>query len=485
MPKHIVILFCDQLRYDAIAALGKTEVQTPAIDALVKDSTKFSRCLTPSPVCVPARLSLFSGQYCNRHGNNNNNKNTTYHGKGFYNALTEAGYQSCCVGKMHHVWDRYGSMGFAERHTQEELSDDADDYTAYIRENYPAVFDYNGQRSEMYYVPQISQLPAEAHPTQWIGDRCVEFLEKVDTEKPVFLFGSFIHPHPPFCPPAPWNKLYRREGTPPYVPDNSADFHPLLHRSFACDRLGISDIDALKLKNSYYACVSFVDYQVGRIIKVLKERGMYDDTLILFSSDHGECLGDFGNMGKRTMLDAAAHIPFTIKAPGYTETTHNRADVCSLVDVAPTLLSYAGIPYDPKDFDGVDLLHEGHTEVYSQYDGGAKGVYMIATAQDKLIYHTKLDRYFYFDSFPERVNRYEAVKDHPHVAALREKLKAHIAADTHVDPKPSNRKKINPFGVGRLDHVARHNEELARIPEGYTVDLEMPSPEADFDAPKQ
>lgn len=84
-----------------------------------------------------------------------------------------------------------------------------DDYTKFIKSGpYKHVFDYNGQRSELYYIPQVSQLPQEAHPTQWVGDRAVEFLEGVDPEKePVFLMASFIHPHPPFCPPAPWNVI--------------------------------------------------------------------------------------------------------------------------------------------------------------------------------------------------------------------------------------------------------------------------------------
>ena len=339
-PKHILILFCDQLRADCIGACGNEEIQTPAMDSLVADSTVHDRCITPSPVCVPARLSLMSGHYAARHGNNNNNLHCVYGGKGFYAELTEHGYQSCCVGKMHNVWDLYGPMGFAERHTQEELSSFDDDYTNYICANYPYVFDYNGQRSEMYYMPQVSQMPAEAHPTQWVGDRCVEFLEKCDPEKPVFLFGSFIHPHPPFCPPAPWNKLYRREGKAPFVPENYKEFKPLLTKNFDCDRLGISEIDALKLKNSYYACVSFVDYQMGRILQVLKDRGMYEDTLILLTSDHGEALGDYRNMGKRTMLDTAARVPFVMKVPG--QSAGQRSDVCSLVDVAPTLAAILG-----------------------------------------------------------------------------------------------------------------------------------------------
>ena len=134
-PKHILILFCDQMRADCIGACGNEEIQTPAMDALVADSTAYDRCITPSPVCVPARLSLMSGHYAARHGNNHNNRFTVYHGKGFYHELTAHGYQSCCVGKMHNVWDLYGPMGFSERHIQEELAGDGDDYTKFICAN--------------------------------------------------------------------------------------------------------------------------------------------------------------------------------------------------------------------------------------------------------------------------------------------------------------------------------------------------------------
>jgi arylsulfatase A-like enzyme len=305
----------------------------------------------------------------------------------------------------------------------------------------------------------------------------VEFLEKCDPEKPVFLFGSFIHPHPPFCPPAPWNKLYRREGTPPFVPENYKEFKPLLTKNFDCDRLGISEIDALKLKNAYYACVSFVDYQMGRIIDTLKRRGMYENTLILLTSDHGEALGDYRNMGKRTMLDTAARVPFIMKVPG--QEAGKRADVCSLVDVAPTLLSYAGIDYDPAEYDGVNLFETQHKEVYSQYAGGEKGCYMIATATDKLIWNGTEQKYYYFTDFPEYINRYEEMCESDRVIALREKLAAHMAADVHQDIPAPKRRKINPFGVGRLDHRTRHDEELSRIPAQYKIDLELPDKEPD------
>ena len=183
---NLLILFTDQQRRDTIHALGNERIITPALDEIAGKSIVFDNAITPAPVCVPARFSMFSGLYPGHTGCCNNNGANVYDGKGFYDAITSSGYQSCCVGKMHHVVDKYGLMGFCERHTQEEMSYAEDDYTNYILDSpYRYVFDYNGQRSEMYYIPQISQLPMEAHPTQWVGDRSVEFIEKADPEKTV------------------------------------------------------------------------------------------------------------------------------------------------------------------------------------------------------------------------------------------------------------------------------------------------------------
>ena len=481
--RHILFVFCDQLRYDCIGAFGNPYIQTPAFDSIANEAVCFNRCYTPSPVCVPARLSLLSGQYPARTGNSNNNPKLMYQGEGFYNTLTKAGYKSCCVGKMHHVWDRYGSLGFTERHTQEELSAPEDDYTKYIKEGpYNYVFDYNGQRTEMYYVPQISQLPAEAHPTQWVGDRSVEFLENCDPENEnVFLMSSFIHPHPPFCPPAPWNKLYRGfDMIPPYEPEgyNRDDIAPMMAKSFEVNRLGVSKLDALRLRNFYYACVSFVDYQVGRIVETLKKKGMYEDTLIVVSADHGEMLGDYQNFGKRCMLSPAARVPFFIKAPGVAH--EERDEVASLIDLAPTLLSLSDIPYDKNEFDGIDLFAKDREErelIYSQYNTGAKGAYMVASKTDKLVWVASVDTYYYYKGIPEQLNEYD--ENDARCKYLREKLQAYVASDTGVNAPvvgKSVRKtgpKDFPFGVSRLDHVMRHDEEMARIPAPYKIDLDI------------
>ena len=468
------MLFTDQQRWDTISALGNQEIQTPALDALSRESVVFTRCYTPSPVCIPARFSLFSGQYPGRCGCSNNNGGYRYGGEGFYHEFTRRGYRSCCIGKMHHAKDPYGPMGFEKRLVQEELSDPRDDYTRFLLGSpYKNVFDYNGMRSEMYYIPQISQLPAEFHPTQWVGDRSVEFIEECGGDRPFFLMASFIHPHPPFAPPSPWNKLYRAQGRPAYMPPNVEEFRDFLSDRFTCEKLGVSPQDLTLLKNYYYACVSFVDYQIGRILAALRERGMADDTVVVFTSDHGEMLGDFGTLGKRSMLDASVRVPLLIRLPGGEGTL--REDVSSLVDLPPTLLRLAGLDYDGTEYDGLDLFSGAEREVvFSQYSTGPNGVYMAASSRDKLIYHRPSRRYYYYDTIPEETNRYRA--DDPRIQALQRQLERYMAADACDSAQSGSLDEVSgvsrlPYGPQRVDHRMRRQEELARMPQGYTLDL--------------
>lgn len=475
------MIFTDQQRADTIHALGNDNIVTPALDSIAEEAVVFDRCYTPSPVCVPARLCMKAGQYCARTGNNNNNPNIAYEGEGFYKRFTDAGYNTCAIGKMHNSPVLYDGMGFRKRISQEELSHPDDDYTNFIcNSQFKNVFDYMGQRSDMYYIPQISQLPAEVHPTQWIGDHCVDFIKNANTdEEPIFLVASFIHPHPPFAPPAPWNKMYRKKVREPFVPEDPDSYEDMLRNKYTCDALGISPRRLELLNQYYYACISFVDYQISRIIAELKNKGIYDDTVIMFSSDHGDMMGDYASMGKRTMLDAAANIPFLLRIPG--ENHEIRHDPASLVDVAPTLLSACGIDYDPADFDGVDLMKDSHELVYSQYGNGTIGIYMVASGKDKLVYSAVGNRYFYFDSFPDSVDKYD--EGNERVKYLKQKLDDYIASDvcTEIETEP----KVSPARQAKYsfypplnDHIRRADEERGRMPEGY--DIVIGSKQTDF-----
>lgn len=478
--KRILLIMTDQQRWDTIHALGCKGAITPNLDQLTRECTVFEKCYTPSPVCAPARLSMYSGLYPGKHGSTNNSPDILYTGNGMYGMLSEAGYRTCSIGKMHFVRDRYDLHGLKERITQEELPDpSADDYTKFLLETeYDYVIDYNGQRSEMYYIPQISQLPQKYHPTQWIGDKTVEFLEGLNPEEPTFLMASFIHPHPPYAPPVPWNKLHRSEMLLPFAPDNSQDlisYHNYKQNMYKGLSAGVDNHLLTLMKDYYYSCITFVDYQIGRIFQALKKRGLYDDTLIIFTSDHGELLGDYHCLGKRTMLDAVAKVPLLVKYPG--KDASHCTDVCSLLDLMPTILNYAGIPL-PQELDGQNLFCANNTRefVYSQYSSGTTGLYMIVSNNDKLIYSAADQRYWYFEHFPEEKDQYSPAN--PRCVHMKKLLNEFIACDCSLNKEKEavDMEQIRQnyyYTLIKQDSVKRMADEKAQLPPGYEIDLDI------------
>ena len=410
MPRpNILFIFTDQQRGDTIHAGGNPVIKTPHLDRLVREGTLFTSAYTPSPVCVPARCSLIHGQYPHKTGCADNGHRMPEDRPTFMHALTEAGYRTHGVGKMHFNPDPQALRGFQTREHQAELRGrvEDDDYLTFLHANgYEHVYDPFGQRGEMYYIPQPAQMPARFHGTNWVGDRAVHFIHEADASRPFFLWASFIHPHPPFSPPTPWNKLYRGSLMPlPKRPEQSEALHTYINRvqnRYKYRDNGIDNNLLRVMKAYYYACISFVDFQVGRMLKALEDTGRLDDTLILYTSDHGEFLGDYNCFGKRSMLDVAARIPMIARYPERFAPGQICDTPTSLVDVMPTLLTTAGVDTTVYDLDGLDLADlaaspDRDRTVYSQYQRDALGIYMATNRRWKYFYSTPDRREFLFD----------------------------------------------------------------------------------------
>ena len=222
MPNQPNILFVltDQQRWDTIHAANNPHIRTPVMDRLCREGVNFARGYTPSPVCVSARAAIITGQYPHNNGCFDNGFPQPTDRPSLMDCLARAGY--CChgVGKMHFTGDRRGLRGFHTRDVQEELcgSVDADDYLQFVHaQGFGHVHDVMGARGEMYYIPQISQLPARLHPTAWVADRSIDFLQTRDVSKPFFLWSSFIHPHPPFCVSARAAIITGPDNAPPWA----------------------------------------------------------------------------------------------------------------------------------------------------------------------------------------------------------------------------------------------------------------------------
>ena len=425
---NVLLFFTDQQRFDTIAALGNGVIRTPNLDRLCAEGTAYTSAYSPSSVCVPARCSLHHGQYPWRTGCYDNSHAMPTDRPSFMDVLTEAGYRTHGIGKCHFTPDRHALRGFQSRETQEECTIRNDDYVAHLHANgFEHISDPHGARGQMYYVPQLAQMPARLHPTQWIGDRSIAFVkQQSEASEPWMLFSSFIHPHPPFAPPIPWNKLYRAGSMPlPKMPADFEALHTYINRRqnrYKYRDRGL-DMNLIRvIRAHYYACISFIDFQIGRVLEALERTGQLDSTLILFASDHGEHLGDYGCFGKRSMHDTCARVPLLARLPGRFDAGAVCEAPVSLVDVAPTILATTGTD-GAMASDGVDLadVAAGACErdiVYSQYQREGQAIYTAVTREWKYAYSAPDNREFLFD----RTGDPDETRSHTNVPACQDAL---------------------------------------------------------------
>ncbi|MFA6816773.1 MAG: sulfatase-like hydrolase/transferase [Lentisphaeria bacterium] len=406
---NILFIFTDMQRADTIHALGNSIIKTPNLDRLVHEGTAFCNCFSPCPVCIPARCCMHYGVYPQKTNLYINGEMPNDNGKSIPAMLEKAGYQTQAIGKCHFTPDKLALRGYQHRLVQEECCSDpeTDDYCKWLQDNGYDHDEPHGTRGEMYYIPQISLHDEKSHPSNWIGDNTVQFIkDHSNKEQPWMLFSSFIHPHPPFAPPKPWHKLYRAGDMPlPTAPQDSELLQTWINRKqnrYKYRDYGIDNNLLRNMKAYYYATISFIDFQIGRMIETLEQTNELDNTLILFASDHGEYLGDFNCFGKRSMQDASSRVPMIVRYPKRFAADKKCNRAVSLVDIYPTIAAAAHADLLNQEFDGKDLSEiaagkDNREAVFSQYSNGATGIYMTVTEKWKYFYSAGDDREFLFD----------------------------------------------------------------------------------------
>ncbi len=404
---NILLVFTDQQRFDTIEALGNPVIKTPVLNKLVENGITFTRAYTPCPVCAPARYSMHTGQMPHRTDLFENGRMPEGR-KSFMEVLKENGYQTFGAGKMHFSFETGKSTmwGFDQRAVCDENERlEKNEFYQNCKDNgYDHVYDYKGVRGEMYYIPQVSQLPERLHHSAWTADSTIKFLKGREEDKPFFAMTSFEKPHPPFEPPVPWNKLYRGPNMPlpkrPEKPEAMQTLWNQFQNRYKYRDQGMDDNLIRQMKAYYYAEISFVDYNLGRLLKYMEEDNILDNTLIIYTSDHGEMLGDYNCFGKRCFLDSAARIPMILQYPGCEENKKCNTPV-SLIDIMPTFLEFAGIPAE-EDYSGVSLLKildgtSNRDMIIGQYEQEGYASYMALNEEYKYIYSAPDNKEFLFD----------------------------------------------------------------------------------------
>ena len=287
---NVLFVMTDQQRADTIASLGNHSIYTPNLDRLVARGVSFVNAYSQTPVCVAARYAVRTGRdpLLTRVFSNGQvppavdqaEQMTDRCGSYLGQTMQGLGYRSFGIGKFHsQPWDE--DLGYdVHLRTEEILADPqrraGDAYGAHIAEHAPA-YDFieglHGERTEMYYMPQMSPMPAEHTVEGWAADRAVEQIERTDDERPFFGFVSFIGPHPPLAPPIPFNRLYDPDlMASPVIGDPAVDHadEQIPHMNYGVWAEDISDSQARVLKTRYYGEITYIDDCLGRILDAVE-----------------------------------------------------------------------------------------------------------------------------------------------------------------------------------------------------------------------
>lgn len=358
---NIVLLMTDQQRFDAVGYVNSA-VETPNLDKLAQDGVIFRNAYTSAPSSTPARAGLLTGQSPWQHGMLGYGQVAEQYPNEMPRMLSQAGYYTVGVGKMHWFPQR-NLHGFHKTLLDEsgrvEDKGFTSDYRKWFAQQAPGInpdstgIGWNDHAAKAYVLPE------RLHPTVWTAQTAIDEIRSSDSNHPLFIKISFARPHSPYDPPQRFLDMYANTKIQePAVGDWDADFK----KENSAPDAAWGDFGAehaVKSRRHYYASVTFIDEQVGHIIQALKEKGIYDNTLILFTSDHGDMLGDHYLWRKTYAYEGSAHIPMFMKLPKGMKTAIKRGTTLDnpveLRDVLPTFLEATGIG-QPSNMDGQSML---------------------------------------------------------------------------------------------------------------------------------
>ena len=393
---NVLVIHTDQHRWDCLGVTGNPDVQTPHVDALASEGVTYTNSFCCFPVCTPSRYSLLNGLYVHQHMGWDNASTPPRGLETFPQILRDAGYATAAVGKMHftptYLDQGFQRMALCEQHGEGRWDDDyhrdlrrlglvdrldlMDQRAEYRRQAPPEYFECFGAHE--------SDLPEEHHSTTWIGDRACEELDRWSPDGPSMLMVGFVKPHHPFDPPAPWSGMYDPEaltilpGATEQVPPPDAALGEGYFDSTRLTEQSLRNVMAM-----YYATISQIDHHVGRMIDLLRRKGMCDDTLIVFTADHGEYLGFHHRLLKANhMYDPLVKVPLIIRYPDRRGAGTVTDALVSNVDVAPTILAATGCQRG-GDMHGLDLWAnpDGRDVIFAEDGIG----YMARTRTHKLL----------------------------------------------------------------------------------------------------
>jgi len=342
---NILWIQTDQQRTDSLGCYGSAWAKTPSVDALARRGVVMKNAFCQSPICVPSRCSQLTALYpqeCNCLWNSVANKDGIFPDSitTFPEVFASAGYRTVSFGKVHtpnhRTWQHAeGPIHFPRYADDCTLSPGLD----------PA--DYNVIRDESYGAIWAGVYPAtQDNPSKTITDKAIDFLSRRDKDRPFLLRVSHNWPHAPVMPPRPYDNLYSPGELPiVYFDEGSYRCRSAYDRAIA-DYWNINQFSKSEIRliwTAYYGAVGYVDHEVGRLLAALRALDLDRTTIVFFSSDHGNMLGEWGALNKDSFDERAWRVPFIWSWPGHLPQGHTVGEPCELIDTARTLAALAGI----------------------------------------------------------------------------------------------------------------------------------------------
>jgi arylsulfatase len=362
---NILFITTDHLRHDTLGFAGDPVIKTPNIDTLASQSVRFSHCFVQNPVCHPSRATIMTGRYPCHHGVRWNFSNLNENEVTLLEHFKEHGYSTACIGKYHLAQRRFeNALDYKAAGSIRNMNPD-NPFIQYVRSRgfeYKTGFALPDFQKKLGAVPQPDQ-PEDCHLDAYVGMKTCEYLKGIDRDSPFFLWLGFYGPHHPYVPSGRFATMYNAGDMPEF--HRSEDdlkkkpveyalyFQAADHKFFSF--ANASEQTFREMKAAYYGMVSQIDWQLGLVLDTLKEQGLEDNTILVFTSDHGEFLGDHGIPAKAPfLLDCMLRVPCLIRAPGIGKPGIASDDLVESVDLFPTLCSLAGFE-TPEWVQGNDL----------------------------------------------------------------------------------------------------------------------------------
>lgn len=366
---NILFIMTDQHRWDCVGANGNERIHTPNLDRLAAEGANFTHMFVQSPVCVPSRVSFFTGRYPHSHHNRVNYTPLSRSEVLLQRRLKEAGYTTASVGKLHY-WPptaleaKRTGFDFVELHDAVSNLDRHSDYASWRKEHDPRAGDFHYRALAKDTAPGQNPFRAaiddQFSDTTWVGQRTRHYLKALArSTEPFFLFSSFWKPHSPFETCVPFDRMYDHTNIPLPAQQTLEDIQQLpgpLQKLILRGKPRY-DMDREQLQwiyRSYYGAISHIDREVGLILDTLEEQGLTEETIVVFSSDHGDQLLEHGLMGKNCFFEASVRVPLMIRFPARVGPGRYH-ELVESIDVLPTLFELAGLP-EPYENQGRSLV---------------------------------------------------------------------------------------------------------------------------------